>query len=348
MVRITLRPRKVWVRFTSEPAGAWVSSRNVRLGQTPFRTRILPRWWRFRLAKKGYVTETEDRLIRPSTGQHVHFLVGGAKRMVKGTQMHFVKGSYFPRGSDSSDVQFGRALCRRHSRQSLPCRDSWFTAEQPRRSTFLSSFWIDATEVTVRAYRRCVLAGVCRPFRYQQKVLLSPVVGVSWKDAYTYCHWRQARLPTEAEWEMAARGRKGLRFPWGNLWKPKMANHGQFLVSKKVSGPASIDGFRFAAPVRSFAQGRSPYGLWQMAGNVAEWVADCYYTSYYRQAPERNPVHQPKSCTSRVIRGGSWMQPPWELRATARLPLPPATQSLTVGFRCAQSVPTKPIKKANR
>jgi formylglycine-generating enzyme required for sulfatase activity len=205
----------------------------------------------------------------------------------------------------------------------------------------LSDYDIDRTEVPVRRYMRCVAAGACSPpgypsgdARFDQPDF--PVTHVRWEDARAYCTWVGGRLPTEAEWEHAARGRAGSTFPWGDLWNPHLANHG----SLSDDPTDSRDGYIGLAPIGSFPDGATKTGLLDMAGNAAEWVFDYYARDDdgehrgYRGAAVVNPKGPPFSTFGHAIRGGSYRDGAFELRTAARAwSLLPATRE--VGFRCA-------------
>ena len=341
MLRLKLKPKKVHVEILSQPSGAKLFLNGKAVGSTPFREAITPRWYEMRVSLPGFVSSKQnDKVLANRPNQRYMLRLGGAHKVRSQDQatMLWIRGRIFHRGSSKQDIRKAQQICETGMRRKCPAR--WFSAERPQRRIKLKSFWIDQNEVTQKQYESCVTAGVCKASQYTGKPT-HPVTGVTWEQAKTYCQWAGARLPTEAEWELAAQGPTTRTFPWGQEWKPNSSNHGKFDTKKKSSGVDSSDTFRLLAPVGSFPQGRSPYRLNDMAGNVAEWVEDCYHTSYYRRAPHINPVYRVKGCNSHTTRGGSYLSPPWELRTTARQPLPPTTYSQSVGFRCAQGIRSK-------
>lgn len=201
--------------------------------------------------------------------------------------------------------------------------------ERPPHRVRLNAFYIDKYEVTNAQYKAFMQAtGHAAPRYWKDKrfaLPTAPVVGVTWYDARDYCRWRGKRLPTEAEWERAARGPDGYLWPWGNSYKEGYAN---------VEGDA--DGYRYTAPVGSFEKGKTVEGVYDMAGNVWEWVADWYESTYYLSSPSDNPTGPPTG-TLRGLRGGSWIFAPLLTRSTNRNANPPDNAYISIGFRCAQT-----------
>jgi len=209
-------------------------------------------------------------------------------------------------------------------------RELWravFEAEMPQRRVQLSAYWIGRTPVTVAQYRRfCAATGKVMPSRpYWGWKADHPIVHVSWDDAKAYCDWAGLVLPTEAQWEKAARGTDGRAYPCGNT----------FDAAKCV---CSVVGRRTSTePVGSMPSGASIYGCLDMAGNVWQWCSDWYDEKYYATAPSRNPTG-PASGSGRSLRGGSWYSyAPGDFRAACRnylLVVDPTYRGSDDGFRC--------------
>ncbi|MEE9256929.1 MAG: SUMF1/EgtB/PvdO family nonheme iron enzyme [bacterium] len=197
--------------------------------------------------------------------------------------------------------------------------------EKPRRRVYLDAFYIDKRPVTNARFHA---AGVSPHQDYGEKFHgpQQPVVCVAWLQAKENCQKAGKRLPTEAEWEKAARGTDGRKHPWGNSWAPDK------LIWRKNSGDKTH-------PVdRAVLTHESPYGAADMAGNVWEWVSDWYDKDYYRNAPDRNP-QGPGSGRMRVLRGGSWnFDNAGDFRAAARVRNDPGYTDDDMGFRCAQDL----------
>jgi formylglycine-generating enzyme required for sulfatase activity len=205
--------------------------------------------------------------------------------------------------------------------------------EKPGRQVFLNAYFIDRTEVTVEQYSRCVRAGQCTPPEKEEDCNWEkegreghPVNCLTWHQADAYCRWAGGRLPTEAEWEKAARGRDGRMFPWGN--------QDAGCERAVMSGATGGCGKRSTWPVCSKEKGKSPYGLCDMSGNVWEWVADWYQPDYYLLGPVKNPTG-PAQGTYRCERGGSWYGVPKYLRVSNRDRDLPQARDDSIGFRCA-------------
>lgn len=218
--------------------------------------------------------------------------------------------------------------------------------EHPQHTMYLDAFWIDKTEVTNAQYQKCVIAGQCEQSSKSDDSDFNqpdyPVVGVSWQDANAYCQWAGRRLPTEAEWKKAARGDDDRVYPWGNDFVGSKLNYCDtncrgFLTfiwrDRKVD-----DGFGKTAPVGSYPAGASPYGALDMAGNVREWVADWYDGDYYSNSPSRNPTG-PATGRRRVLRGGSWFNLQFFVRAADRVRDYPDFRGVDLGFRCLAPSP---------
>ena len=207
--------------------------------------------------------------------------------------------------------------------------DSGGFDEKPMQEIYLDAFYVDKFEVSVEAYNKYrKAANYVEPsvpfFPGDSEVMKVPshaVVGVSWHDAVNYCTWAGKRLLTEAEWEKAARGTHGLEFPWGNKVLPKRANFA-----------GTGDGYPYMAPVGKYPMGRSVYGVYDMAGNVSEWVDDFYDQFYYKSAPMMNPTG-PENKKNRVFRGGSWFDSAYYARSAIRDWDEPADSFISLGFR---------------
>jgi formylglycine-generating enzyme required for sulfatase activity len=249
--------------------------------------------------------------------------------------MVYVPAGKFEMGTDDEGVDYALELCL-ESRDD--CDRKWFAHEQPAHTVELDGFWIDRTEVAVGQYQRCVEAGVCeKPAGWTDREMPEldlPVVNVSWFDAETYCKWAGARMPTEAQWEYAARGPESRVFPWGDEFDRTRLNYCNAGCESPYAFREFSDGYGGVAPVGSFPTGNSWCGAWDMAGNVWEWVADWYAGDYYAHAPVQNPTG-PSSGEYRVLRGGSLSDVPYAVRSSHRYGYLPDSDDRAVGFRCA-------------
>ncbi|HMV55905.1 MAG TPA: SUMF1/EgtB/PvdO family nonheme iron enzyme [Nitrospira sp.] len=217
-------------------------------------------------------------------------------------------------------------------------------AERPEHTVTLDAFYIDRYEVSMKHYRSFLVeAKHDAPPTWDDEAAETvgdrPAVGMGWADAKAYCAWAGKRLPTEAEWEKAARGTDGRRYPWGQM-QPfvDIANYNRGVWVSEAVTLTSVSGGVEGMSVRHGLKegGRSPYGLHHMAGNAAEWVADWYDREYYSKSPEKNPTG-PETGEKKVIRGGSWSDLPVALRSSARVSAEPDFQDRAIGFRCAMT-----------
>lgn len=204
--------------------------------------------------------------------------------------------------------------------------------EQPVHRVFLDTYYMDKYEVTVEQYAKFLEGpSLTAPPNWdimkQPSHQKRPVAFVDWADAATYCRWAGKRLPTEAEWEKAARGTDGRIFPWGNESPTRLhANFGK----KDWSNHAAL------VPAGLLEDGKSPYGIYDLAGNVWEWVSDWYDKDYYKHSPSQNPKG-PERGEDKVVRGGAWDLGPKYLRSAIRFGYTPSFERDSLGFRCAKT-----------
>ncbi len=249
-----------------------------------------------------------------------------------------------------------------------PAGGEGFDDERPQRRVYVGAFLIDRHEVTNADYERFVhetghrapennnpAATVWDGASAPKEIAAHPVVNVGWADAAEYCRWAGKRLPSEAEWEKAARGTDGRRYPWGNEWSPSLANSASYWAGRtiefktgdewnafwmtgegaRISKERGIKGEVLTLPVGSFPDGVSPYGLFDMAGNASEWVEDWYDPGYYAKAPASDPPGPAKGSV-KVMRGGSWLKPASSLRTGDRDYGTLQARPSGAGFRCAK------------
>jgi formylglycine-generating enzyme required for sulfatase activity len=206
--------------------------------------------------------------------------------------------------------------------------------EQPVHSVTLDAYYIDKYEVTNKLYRACVDAGACtaplqnyffpespsNAYYGNPQYDNYPVIYVDWNMAKAYCEWRGVRLPTEAQWEKAARGSEGNTYAWGKDIDCQKANF-QGCVNR-------------TSPVGNYPDGQSPYGAYDMTGNVWEWVADWYSQNYYLTSPQSNPTG-PITGQSKMMRGGAWTKSQFNVMTYQRANFAPTYSNFDIGFRCA-------------
>jgi formylglycine-generating enzyme required for sulfatase activity len=215
--------------------------------------------------------------------------------------------------------------------------------EKPVHTVYISQFWMDKYEVTNGEYKKCVDAGSCRaPISVESYTRSSyygdsryenyPVINVDWSQAKAYCEWKGGRLPTEAEWEYAARGGlKSVKYPNGDNINCGDANYCRSSVCDECKGYGDKDDDTH--PVGSYEA--NGYGLYDMAGNIWEWVSDWNDSNYYKSRPPRDP-QGPTNGEYRVVRGGSWADDSDSLRVSYRRSLDPTGGGSIIGFRCAR------------
>ncbi len=221
-------------------------------------------------------------------------------RLADGMGMVYVQSGEFQMGSDQEGAM---------------------EIERPRHRVVLEAFWIHRTAVTNRQYRGCIEAGACGGLLADHPHDDLPAVGITWHQAVGYCMWVGGRLPTEAEWEKAARGTDGRRYLWGDA--EPTCDRANFLDCK-----AGL------APVGSYPEGATPFGAHHMAGNIWEWVEDQYTESYYEPSPSEDEDDH-AIYDWRILRGGCHVSRAWDLRSSHRNWARVDASSTLHGFRCA-------------
>jgi len=266
-------------------------------------------------------------------------------RPADGATMVYAPSGEFQMGSTLAQARYALALCK----AAVPgislgvCRATSFDDERPAHTVALDGFWIDRTEVTNGQYQRCADAGHCLPpvetGSYTREWYYGnpayddyPVVWVTQAQAADYCAWAGGLLPTEAEWEYAARGPEGRLFPWGDEFDGTRLNYCDASCATGIKDETVNDGYAETAPVGSFPSGISWCGALDMAGNVREWVADWF--AYYSSERQENPTG-PSSGRTHSPRGGCWLDTPVITRSTNRGQNTIDYSRHKVGFRCA-------------
>jgi len=340
----------------------WLGDRKIgetTAGGTPLVTDLPAGTYRLMARKPGH--RDWERTVEVAADQRLNVAIGFEElglpneiRSEDGAEMVLIPEGSFWMGNTQEGMKPLHEYCTRRPKDPA-CKDGGYEREElPRQRVTLDAFYIDRLEVTNALFEKFVRLTGHRTLAETrgdgsvwlekdggwQRVQVTnagwrsptgpgssaepthPVVQVAWQDASAYCAWAGKRLPTEAEWEKAARGVVWRRYPWGDVWDPSRAN-----------GDRTI---KRTTPVGSYPQGASPYGVQDMAGNAYEWVADWYDEGYYRYSPSRNPPG-PSSGRLRVARGGSWLAPAVLLETTRRLAIGPSYSSNFLGFRCAKT-----------
>ena len=276
-----------------------------------------------------------------------------------GMNMVYVPAGEFQMGSSNADLDAAMEACARASGTERQCERDRYLHEQPVHTVTLDAFWIDQTEVTnaqfseflndqgnqieegiswlePRAGHRGIEYGQIKEgngiFRPREGYEDYPVVEVSWYGASAYCSWAGGRLPTEAEWEYAARGPESAVYPWGDVFNQYALNYNDtgFFGGGQVHW----------MPAGSFPAGASWCGALDMAGNVWEWVSDWWSEDYYGRSPGHNP-QGPDSGEFRLGRGGSWYDDPWHVRSAYRKGLSASSARIHwIGMRCVMPAPS--------
>ncbi|MES0360571.1 MAG: formylglycine-generating enzyme family protein [Anaerolineales bacterium] len=252
-----------------------------------------------------------------------------------GMVMVYVPAGEFVMGSSEEEVDFALQQCRDYGTN---CQRRYFSVEMPMHIVVLDSFWIDQTEVTFGQYQQCLGAGGCGAPGCQENLQVGsenyPAVCVTWDQAAAYCEWAGARLPTEAEWEYAARGPERRRYPWGDELEGTYLNYCDTNCTLGKRDEEFNDGYAESAPVGSYLQGASWTGALDMAGNVWEMVAD--WNGAYSAEKQVNPTGA-ASGGRHVARGGSWHTSPDHVRSALRTHMGSTDFVNHAGFRCVQS-----------
>ncbi len=292
------------LNLSSIPAGATITIGKRSWGKTNKTLRFPPGSYLVKLTQKGYLAKSQRVEVKDGETTNLRLTLT-QNNVSKIPDMAYIPEGNFTMGAGKREADEG-----------------------PSHKVYVANFYIDRYEVSYQKYQKFLTAtGRRQPDFWNDNDLNKPnlpVVGVSWEDAKAYCKWDAKRLPSEAEWEKAARGTDGRKYPWGNTND-----------STRTNAAGKKDGFQFTAPVNSFASGASPFGAINMAGNVWEWCADWYAEDYYANSPSKSPTGQ-RNGELRVIRGGSWEDAPDNLRTTNRHAARPNNTAYNVGFRCAK------------
>jgi serine/threonine-protein kinase len=297
----------------------------------------------FAAASSTITTSVPTSTEWPTLTQSPTYKIGSTWiRPADGMVMVFVPKGEFIMGSDADDAMFE---CQKFRND---CSRDWFLDEEPQHQVFLDSFWIDQTEVTNFMYSQCVKVGVCSfPFRnysytrsdyYINEIYGNyPVMFVTWAQARTYCEWSGGHLPSEAQWEKAARGTDGRIYPWGDEFSENTANFCDINCPFPWAYKLINDNYNDTAPVKSYEGGKSIYGAYDMAGNVWEWTSSLRKPYPYDPKDGREDLF---AFGDRVLRGGSWNFSIIGLRASHHDEYnDPELWINSIGFRCARSVP---------
>lgn len=258
-----------------------------------------------------------------------------------GSTMILIPAGTFPRGGTEEEVSEVR------DRRLLT-----YLAERPVSDITLTAFYIDQLEVTYAQYADFLKSAGTqdrwdhedqpdntghkqRHITDDMREVDKPATGLNWFDAYTYCAWADKRLPSEAEWEYAARGSDYRIYPWGDH---SPLHDGIYFANFRPKTSANADGHKNTAPVGTFPDGVSPFGILDMAGNAEEWVQDWYDYRYFSASRNATDPTGPASGEHRVIKGGSFGTASYEVRIAQRFKGKPHNKGPRIGFRCARDI----------
>lgn len=292
------------LKIASIPTGASIIIGKKTWGKTNKTLNLPPGSYAVALVKKGYHGKSQRVKVNDGKLTNLSLLLS-KKGIRQAPGMVYIPEGEFMMGSKKGDED-----------------------ERPVHRVYVAGFYIEKYEVNKKEYQSFIEATERYIPDFWDDPDLSkpslPVVGVTWEDSKAYCKWVGKRLPTEAEWEKAARGIDGRAYPWGD-------NYG----SSQANAYGKQDGFQFTAPVDKFSAGASPFGVLNMSGNVWEWCADWYAEDYYTGKNSKSP-QGPSQGNFRVIRGGSWEDATSKLRTTNRHSAEPNYSAYNLGFRCAK------------
>lgn len=288
------------------------------------------------------ISSINRRWVPESTGPSVTTPADRASiiRAKNWKKMVLVPAGRFEMGSTDREVDAAYQLGKKDNPDATK---RWFNDEKPRHQVWVDAFYMDKYEVTVGEYKAFTRAtgfqGLPDFVSEYAPGGNHPVVGVSWDDAGAYCRWAGKQLPTEAQWEKAARGSDRRSYPWGN--KPingKLANYCDINCEFPWKDKNENDRYKHTSPVGYYELGENPNGIHDLAGNVWEWVQDWYDRKYYSRSSKNNPVNR-KKALYRLVRGGGWDHAPALIRSAYRYGLSPDSRGyLAVGFRCVVGV----------
>jgi len=337
-VVLELAPKPGKLTISTSPVKARLTIDDKEVGETPQSAFLPPGEHTLKVAVKGYKSQEKKVFLAANSFTRVTFDLETQPDKKKVQSNEAIGGPMvlIPAG----EFMMG---CNEAVEKNI-CKDD----EKPYHKVYLDAYYIDKHEVTMEEYQKCVSAEKCKKLDESEcdtwtgkekitggKRLLgvfkkdtNPVVCVSWDNTNSYCSWAGKRLPTEAEWEKAARGTDGRKYPWGK----EKENCKYAVMDDGVKGCGRDSTWA----VCSKPKGNSPYGLCDMAGNVREWVQDWYDEKYYQGPPTNNP-QGPLSGEFRVVRGGAWRGFSWELRVSNRSRDRDSLTYNDKGFRCARS-----------